>query len=521
MSLSEQIAELSKPATEFDIEDNDLRNDVFDNENDNLLNTSESEDETTKKEHYVDVDKSNLRKKNDELNLGKKYNGNIKSRSDLYGSDDQENISEEEESSVNEDGDEQEQGGEESDEEDEESNEDQSESDEESDTGKINGEEDSNLSHKRSKLKEIMSNERTHIVNRLSNSATNDSVKGFAILQQHKVFDSIIDSRMKCQKSLTNSNVLPIDIKTMNADNHSSKKTKRYLHHATDKCYDLLDSIMALRLKLLKKDSIISSSESAKAFNPKKRSLVDYLDATLKQDSILDKYRSSVLTKWSSKIYNASGSTAISAGKFKSINQSAEQQVINNLSDMDRLVKRTKLNRRQVKPLGYDYYLEQHNDKPEQEASMSQDQDIPNEIPASLNGVALSELSNIFDDEDFYRVLLNDLVDKKIQSSDPASGLTISLRSVQQAQKFKKNIDTKASKGRKLRYHVQEQIANFEAPRGNWKWDDNQIDEFFASLLGQKVNMNEIDDGGDSDGEGSDEESNTLVEGNDSIKLFG
>lgn len=81
---------------------------------------------------------------------------------------------------------------------------------------------------------------------------------------------------------------------------------------------------------------------------------------------------------------------------------------------------------------------------------------------------------------------MNDLVDKKVQSSDPTTGITINLRSAQKVNKLKNNVDTKASKGRKLRYHIQEPIANFESSIGSWKWNDDQIDEFFASLLGQK-----------------------------------
>lgn len=58
---------------------------------------------------------------------------------------------------------------------------------------------------------------------------------------------------------------------------------------------------------------------------------------------------------------------------------------------------------------------------------------------------------------------MNDLVDKKVQSSDPTTGITINLRSAQKVNKLKNNVDTKASKGRKLRYHIQEPIANFES----------------------------------------------------------
>lgn len=76
---------------------------------------------------------------------------------------------------------------------------------------------------------------------------------------------------------------------------------------------------------------------------------------------------------------------------------------------------------------------------------------------------------------------------------------------------------------------MQEQIANFETSTGGWKWNDDQIDEFFASLLGQKVNMKEDEDDEDDDeenGESKEEDANngseeiSLANG-DGIRLFG
>lgn len=52
--------------------------------------------------------------------------------------------------------------------------------------------------------------------------------------------------------------------------------------------------------------------------------------------------------------------------------------------------------------------------------------------------------------------------------------------------KVKKVVDTKASKGRKLRYEVHEKLQNFmvpATPRG--AWHDEQIDELFSSLMGK------------------------------------
>ncbi|CAH2353212.1 protein Bfr2p [[Candida] railenensis] len=523
-TLAEQIAELTKPTTEFDIEDNELRDNVFENNSDNSGDDLSEEDEELQKQHYVKVNKSKLRK--DDINLSSKYTGSISSRKDLYGDDEDVDVEEDE------DDDEEEEEDEDEDSEDEEGDEDEdgevdlddSELDQDSDESQDedadqfdeqNDVSDDDLSHKRNKLKLLLQSERKQIVSRLSQSASNDALKGYSVLQQHKFFDTILDSRIKLQKSITTSNQLPPNNNVAMSEKLYTKKSKKYLKQSQEKCFDLLDQIFTLRNTMLTKESISKTTVS----KPKKRSLSEYLKVTNEQDSLLNKYRSAVLTKWSSKIQTSSGASALNAGKFKAINQTSEQQVVNNLSDMGRLIKRTKLNRKLVRPLGFDTYLKEKKgaEGSDHEVGVEEDEDdidIPKEQNNSKTS-SIAELDIIFDDEDFYRVLLSDLVDKKVQSSNPASGLTLSLASAQRSQKLNKNIETKASKGRKLRYHIQEPIANFEAPRNGWKWKDEQIDEFFASLLGQKVNMNEVDEDEDEE----DEEEQEVSAGG--IKLFG
>lgn len=501
-TLAEQIAELNKPKTDFDIED-DLKDNVF--EDNGELNSEASDGEELNKEHYVKVSKSKLRDQISTPKLGGKYKGNQISRSELYDDEklESEGDSELEEVSEDDNDNSMEENPSDDIEEEEESGVDLSDiSDDQTDESA-----DEDDDHRKSKLAELVANERKSIIGRLSQSASNDALKGYAILSQQKIFDSIIDSRLKVQKSVTNSNLLPANASCMRENSLDTKKTKKYLSNAEDKCFELLDAIFDLRLKLFVKDSVVSSPLK----HSKKRSFSNYLEDAKEFDNHLAKYRLNVLKKWSAKISNTSGSTALNAGKFKAISQSAEQQVTNNLADMERLVKRTKLNRRLIKPLGFEVKLDE---SAQTGVNDEENIDVPRSTNIANEKSAISEIDQIFDDEDFYRILLNDLVDKKIQSSNPANGLTLTLRSAQKAQKLKKNIDTKASKGRKLRYHVQEEISNFETPRGGWKWDDNQIDEFFASLLGQKVNMEEDDVADES-------EEDVITQGEESIKLFG
>lgn len=513
-SLAEQIAELNKPENDYDIENSELADPFAENGSDGMsLGESDTE---LRNEHYVSMPKSQLRKKNDKLVVDKKYTGQVTDRNALYGDDEEDG---DEDSAQDEEEDEEDElNGEDIDGEDSDSgaslranSESESDNDMESeDDGESDNEQLEDADVKRAKIKAMMAKERGHIVNRLSQAATLDALKGYSIMQQHKLFDAVIDSRLKIQKAVANSNLLPASTEILDSEELASGATAKYIQKAADKCYDLLDTIFQLRTQLYSKEKVVTEEFER---TPKKRTLEQYLATTGDYDDVLNKYRASVLTKWLAKIQNSSGSSAMNASKFRALNQSAEQQVVNNLSDMDRLVKRTRLNRRQVKPLGYEKYI-LATTKEDGDNNDDENSDIPKAVQNRSHN--MEELGLIFDDEDFYRVLLNDLVDKKIQSNDPTSGLQFALRGAAST-KLKKNVDNKASKGRKLRYHVQEAIANFETPRASLKWNDDQIDEFFASLLGQKVNMKEEDDHSESEAEDEDD----IVAGQDTIQLFG
>jgi protein AATF/BFR2 len=111
-----------------------------------------------------------------------------------------------------------------------------------------------------------------------------------------------------------------------------------------------------------------------------------------------------------------------------------------------------------------------------------------------------------FDDADFYQQLLRDVIDAR--SGAGQDGVEKEWMVSQMARKAKKVVDTKASKGRRLRlvfppfqktpppicltdpwhdrYEVHEKLQNFMVPvpvKG--QWHEEQIDELFASLLGK------------------------------------
>jgi protein AATF/BFR2 len=131
--------------------------------------------------------------------------------------------------------------------------------------------------------------------------------------------------------------------------------------------------------------------------------------------------------------------------KFKALNQSITHQLKENLTDKERLVERTRIKRAPFHVLG------------------------KNELEDDRSEVVYDE---IFDDLDFYHPLLKDLVDRK--------SLDTPVESWMRQSKVKKTNakDTRASKGRKLRYSEHEKIQNFMAPVAAGTWHDDQIEYF-------------------------------------------
>jgi len=99
---------------------------------------------------------------------------------------------------------------------------------------------------------------------------------------------------------------------------------------------------------------------------------------------------------------------------------------------------------------------------------------------------------DVFDDTDFYQQLLRDVIDSR---GDNGSGTANDWVVLQKQRKAKKKVDTKASKGRKLRYAVHEKLQNFMVPvPATGTWHEEQIDELFSSLLGK--GFERVADGG-------------------------
>ena len=126
--------------------------------------------------------------------------------------------------------------------------------------------------------------------------------------------------------------------------------------------------------------------------------------------------------------------------------------------DRDRIIKRTQLKRGDYKICGRELFS-----KPSSGAVIPGLVDLNDKRRENQHLKDYDE--EIFDDQDFYNQLLRELIDRR--SSNISDPIELSRRSIELQKmriKTKKKVDTKASKGRKIKFEVHKPMVNFMAP---------------------------------------------------------
>lgn len=348
------------------------------------------------------------------------------------------------------------------------------ESEEESDDDDDDDEGGDDEKARRAELRKMMSEEQKTVVATISQAAKADAEKGLAVKAQRKTFDSLLNVRIRLQKALVATN-------SMTAAEQNGEESTPY-KAAEEAAVKLLNTLNAMRHEL---------DKTGTGSKKRKRATIDISTASSDiwaniqaSESQSVPKRQATLEKWSAKVR---GTTATPVSR--KLNNTAEQSITNVLSDQlsgsnaDRLVNRTKMPRSCA----------------------------PVQVKAKV-----TEDANIYDDADFYQLLLKELVDQRMvdSSSAPsmgAGGQPIAQWAAVKEAKTKKNVDTKASKGRKMKFTVHEKLQNFMAPEDRAVWESDAIDRFFGTLLGQKMNLGE-------DEESEEEEEAPMAE--EALMLF-
>lgn len=329
--------------------------------------------------------------------------------------------------------------------------------DEEEESDESDSQSDSGVAGARGDLRALLSNDSKALAQGLSQAAIADAAKGRAVKRQYQNFDRILDARMKLQKGLAASGELLNQIGTTDF----TSDAREALLAAQESARQVFNTISSFR------DSIASATPLSVPSKKRKRSTymkgVEDLDSvwqTLNQsekDSAPG--RRAIIDKWSSR-EKAFDSTLASTRPKQRLQETSGQQ--------DQLT------------AVLDVYVAN-----EQEKHFRGEDEEPE---------AFEHQASKFDDSIFYQSLLRDLITSRSATSSVANNLSGALLPHKLHpsgnRENKKIIDTKASKGRKIRYTVHEKLQNFMAAEGDTgrdtaMWTERGKNEFFGSLFGQ------------------------------------
>ncbi|KAG2141350.1 TRAUB-domain-containing protein [Suillus clintonianus] len=443
ISLAEQIAQLEDAApVDFDPE-NEVT--AQDQENNDLV-----DDTSGARDHYIDVGPSVLRKLQESI-ADPKYDGVKTSRKQLMEYDDSDYGSE---------GDDDEPGSELEPDEDEE----QSDGDVPFSQNESESEPDAPTPIPVTVAAKIAtsSEDPKHTENlssTLRKTRDEDRKKGKAVSKQIALWDSLLDARIRLQRAVSAGNRLP---PLADYDDVQSSLVKMLaeaqllsheLFHLQEELLSTNEAIAPPPRKRRKTGDVRSVHDFASEFR-------EATQAAASVEHIFHPHLIQTLNKWSSKIQAVAPSVLLPSNRnaFSKSSQGlkcASQLVDETLVDHDKVLQRTRIYRGKGSRIGAD-----KGDGGDEEGDKGN--------------------LEVFDDTDFYHQLLRDVIDTR------GNGGSEDWMEVQKQKKAKKHVDTKASKGRKLRYEVHEKIQNFMVPvitQGSWH--EEQIDELFASLLGK------------------------------------
>ncbi|KAI9011497.1 apoptosis-antagonizing transcription factor [Gaertneriomyces semiglobifer] len=328
-------------------------------------------------------------------------------------------------------------------------------------------------------LEELEAEEKK-LIKTMSASAKADVAKGMHVRAQISLWDILLDTRIRLQRPLTLANRFPKH--NTYSTFIASSTTSPIVSTASTELTTLLTSLVDLRKSLISQNAAVSQSFSPSVLNKRKRpsteedceplKLVESYWADIHPlDAQFVSYRNATIEKWNSKIQIASGIPL--QKKFKTINQSVLSQIKQVMSDTGRLVKRTQLKRGEYSIVG-------------EEGKAGNEGETGDEGEVKADQHLAHYDTEVFDDGDYYQQLLKELVESRMGDTDDPTLLHLRLTQLR-SQKKKRKVDTKASKGRKIRFHVHEKIQNFMAPEPRGTWHEEMVEELFSGLLGQSV----------------------------------
>ncbi|KAJ4150691.1 hypothetical protein LMH87_011428 [Akanthomyces muscarius] len=277
-----------------------------------------------------------------------------------------------------------------------------------------------------------------------------DIEKGAAIQKQRKLYDGLLNLRIRLQKALIAANTFS----ALEDEQEEDDTTTASYNAAEATALSLLNTISSLRENC--GAPAVAGTKRKRGYEVSATSAEIWAQLQ-EEDRRALKFREKCLEKWSRKVQSVNVTAPKGINRNKTLVESLHDQLNN---PENRLAKRTR---------------------------------VPRSCAPAQHGKKMAEDETIFDDADFYQILLKELVEQRTvdSSSNQASAVPSVVLTASRENRTRKIVDRKASKGRKMRFTVHEKLQNFMAPEDRRQWEQSAIDRFFSTLFGRKLEFNE------------------------------
>uniref|UniRef100_A0A0A1WQD0 Protein AATF-like n=1 Tax=Zeugodacus cucurbitae TaxID=28588 RepID=A0A0A1WQD0_ZEUCU len=294
--------------------------------------------------------------------------------------------------------------------------------------------------------------------------------KGQCVQNQLQIWERLLEMRIHTQKILSKSNQLPPP-DTFKAQQQNNEKLNSISQQSVHSVSKLLSTLLQLQnafdqqfseqrnalKKSLKRTLPKYDAENDNAV-PIKR-FAEHIDVHFQE---FKPYRNAVLLKWDDRTKLL---TPGAGAKKKSLTEDYDiiRKIENTLQNRSTLIEKSQTSK--------------DGDEVATENEVTENGHVQN-APKHKRNVEL------YDDSNFYHQQLRELIEYKSNTSVSASEVTQQYMELQKLrQKMKKKVDTRASKGRKLRYTVHNKLINFMAPDDTSTWTEESKEELYRSLF--------------------------------------
>ena len=326
--------------------------------------------------------------------------------------------------------------------------------------------------------------------NRLAAAKSQNAVKGAAVRRQNEVWEKALQTRIVLQRGLNASAKMPTPT-YWRALAKADGDVKPAMATCAAAARGALDALCSLQAALIDGNPAIAEAAGEGVGGGKKRKASSAMAAVSKfgllaspasevwenVDSVYQRFaafRDVSIDRWHRKaqvqVGKMSAGGSVGGGEMRAFNQSVSAQVASAMRIPDRLVRKSQppahlAPKRLGEPEG--------TEKAAPTGDRTEDLDA-DDLEAAARAEARVE--EIYDDADFYEQVLKEF----LESAGAAAGLAAA---ASKPAKRRKVVDRRASKGRKLRYHVQQKLVNFCAPVELEvpQWAEKIFGQLFAS----------------------------------------